>query len=46
MKDGRDVGRTETESKESNILIEGVFMGLAKDLALEKFPVILKDGPN
>ena len=36
----QDGGRTETESKERDILIEGVIMGLGRNLALEKFPGI------
>ena len=39
-------GRTETESKERDILIEGVIMGLARNLVLEKFPGIHKDEPS
>ena len=31
------------ESKERDILIEGAIMGLARNLALEKFPGIEKD---
>ena len=33
-------------SMERNILIEGSFMGLARNLALEKFPGIHKDNPS
>ena len=31
------MGERQTESKESNILIEGAIMGLAKNVALGKF---------
>ena len=34
------------ESKERDILIEGAIMGLARNLALEKFPEIHKDDPS
>ena len=34
------------ESKERDILIEGAIMGLARNLALEKFPGIHKDDPS
>ena len=34
------------ESKERDVLIEGVIMGLARNLALEKFPGIHKDDPS
>ena len=44
--DSRDEGRTETESKERDILAEGANMGLARSLALEKFPEIQKDDPS
>ena len=40
--DGR---RTEIKSKERDILVEGAIMGLARNLALEKFPGIDKDNP-
>ena len=40
---GRDGGRTERKSKERDIWIEGAIMGLARILALEKFPEIHKD---
>ena len=39
-------GRTETENKEKDILIDGAIMGLARNLALEKFPGIYKDDPS
>ena len=39
----RDGGRTETESKERDILTEGAIMGLARNLTLEKTPGIHKD---
>ena len=39
-------GRTEWEKKKSNILIEGAIKGLMKNLALGKFPGILKDDPS
>ena len=38
-------GKTETGSKETDIFIVGVIMGLARNLALEKFPGIHKDDP-
>ena len=34
------------ESKEIDILIEGAIMGLARNLALEKFPGIHKNDPS
>ena len=34
------------ESKERDILIEGAIMGLARNLALNKFPEIYKDDPS
>ena len=34
------------ESKERDILIEGNIMGLARNLALKKFPWIHKDEPS
>ena len=34
------------ESKERDIVIEGATMGLARNLALEKFPGIYKDNPS
>ena len=42
-RDGRDGGRRERESKESDILIERAIMGLAGNLTLGKFPGIHKD---
>ena len=44
--DGQDKRRTETESKERDILIEGAIIGLTKNLALEKSPGIYKDDPS
>ena len=44
--DSRDREQTETESKERDILIEGAIIGLARNLALEKFPGIHKDDLN
>ena len=44
--DGRDGGRTERESKERDVLIEGAIMELTRNLALEKFPVIHQDDPS
>ena len=41
--DVQDGARTEMESKKRDILIVGTIMGLARNLALEKFPGILKD---
>ena len=38
--------RDRDESKERDILIEGAIMGLARNLALEKFPGIYKDDPS
>ena len=38
--------KDKNESKERNILIEGATMGLARNLALEKFPGINKDDPS
>ena len=43
--DSRDRENTNMESKERDILIDGVIMGLARNLALEKFPGIHKDDP-
>ena len=40
------MGRTETENKKKVILIEQAIMGLARNLALEKFPGIHKDDPS
>ena len=37
------MGRTETESKERDVLFEGAIMVLSRNLALEKFPGIYKD---
>ena len=34
------------ESKKRDILIEGAIIGLARNLALEKFPGIHKDAPS
>ena len=34
------------ENKERDILIEGTIIGLARNLALEKFPGIQKDDPS
>ena len=34
------------ESKKRDVLIEGAILGLARNLALEKFPVIPKDDPR
>ena len=34
------------ENKERDILIEGAIMGLARNMALEKFPRIHKDDPS
>ena len=39
-------GRTEWESNESEILIEGNIMGLVGNVVLRKFPGILKDEPS
>ena len=44
--DGLDVGRTEEESKERDISIEEAIVGLARNLALGKFPGIHKDDPS
>lgn len=44
--DGQNRGRTESESKESHILIEGVIMELARKRVLENFPEIHKNDPN
>ena len=41
--DGQVGERTEKESKERDILIDGSIMGLARNLALGKFPGIHKD---
>ena len=41
--DSQDGGRTEMESKERDILIEGFIMGLTRNLALKTFPGIHKD---
>ena len=45
-KDGQIGGRTKRENKERDILIEGAIMGLARNLALGKFPGIHKDDPQ
>ena len=34
------------ESKEGDILVEGAIMGLARNLALEKFQKIVKNDPR
>ena len=39
-------GRAEMENKERDILIKRDIMGLAKKLALEKFPGNHKDDPS
>lgn len=39
---GQVGGKTETESKEINTLVEGTIMGFARNLALGKFPKIHK----
>lgn len=39
---GQVGGKTERESKEMNILVEGTIMGLARKVALGKFPKIHK----
>ena len=44
--DRQDGVRTETENKERNILIEGAILGLARNLALEKFLGIYKNDPS
>ena len=41
-----DRGRAERESRERDILIEGVMMRLVRNLALGKFPRIHKDDPS
>lgn len=43
---GGDSGRTERESKERYILIEGVTVGLVRILSLRKFLGTHKDVPN
>ena len=40
------MGRTEKERKERDILVEGVSMDLARNLALEKFLGLHKDDPS
>ena len=42
----QEVGRTEKERKERDILIEGAIKGLARNMALGKFPGIHKDDPS
>ena len=44
--DGQDEGRTERESKETDIFIEQAIMVLARNLALGKFPGIHRMTPN
>ena len=44
--DGQDGERTEMESKERDILIEGAVKELVRNLALGKFQGIQKDNPN
>ena len=44
--DSQDRGRTETESKERDILIEGAIMELARNLAVEKCPRTHRDEPG
>ena len=44
--DGQDGGRTERASKERDILIDGVMMGLKQNLALGIFPEINKYDPS
>lgn len=41
--DSQHGGRTESKSKERDILMEGPIMGLARKLALEKFLGIHRD---
>ena len=41
-----EMGRTERESKERDILIEGAIMRLARNLALRKFLRIHKNDPR
>ena len=43
--EGQVGGRTERESKERDILIEGAIMGLARNMALGKFPRIHRMTP-
>ena len=45
-RDDLDGGRTETESKERNILTEAAIMGLARNVTPENFLVIHKDDPK
>ena len=40
------MGKDRNGEQERDILIEGVIMGLARNLALEKFPGIHKDDPR
>ena len=40
------MGRTERESRERAILIEGAIMGLVRNLALGKSSAIHKDDPS
>ena len=40
------MGEGQRQSKERDILIEGAIMGLARNLAPEKSPVIHKDDPS
>lgn len=39
-------GRTDRESKERNIVIEGAIKGLVRNTALGKFPGIHRDNPS
>ena len=44
--DAQEGGRTVRERKRKDILIEGAIKGLSRNIALGKFPGILKDDPN
>ena len=44
--DSLDGERTQMESKERDILTEGVIMGLTRNMALDKFPGIHKNEPS
>ena len=45
-RDAQERGRTESERKERDILTVRAIKGLSRNIAVWKFPGILKDNPN
>ena len=45
-RDAQEIGGKVRERKERDILIEGVIKGIARNIALGKFPGIHKDDPR